>query len=267
MEVSIAEVSSLKPHEETIPEIEKSLMAQILNSKMFRHPIIVDKETNVILDGMHRHKIALQLRLRYIPVIYVKYQDPSIRILRWWRASKVEDKKIVLNLISNFMLKEIKASEFDKIKNSASLIILYNNKVFVDDKEKDSLESYKNVKEIENNLITVKKSVKYIREDALSLGSINYSNIILFTGKIISKDEVKNHALIGKLFPHKSTCHVFPARVYNVNLDLEMLKSEENLTIIDNIITEKLSHRPVKYIPRPCIYDNEMKDEACYEYQ
>jgi len=266
MEISLAEISSLKPHEETIPEVEMNLMNQILRSGIFRHPIIVDKNTNVILDGMHRHSVALRIGLKFIPVIYVKYQDPSIKILRWWRSSNIKDESFVLNLISNFELKEVSMLEFEKMKYSASLIVLYNNKAFIDSEVRDSMESYKNVKMIEDTLIKNKKPVSYIREDALQLTSVS-SFTFLFTGKIISKEEVKNNAITGKLFPHKSTCHIFPARVYSVNLDLGLLRSDMDLSTIDSIVTEKLLHRPVKYIPRPCIYDNEIKDEACYEYQ
>lgn len=266
MEISVAEVSSLKPHEETIPEAEINLMNQILHSRMFRHPIIVDRNTNVILDGMHRHKVALRLGLKFIPVIYVRYQDPSIKILRWWRSSNIKDESFVLNLISNFELKEVNMLEFEKMKYSASLIVLYNNKAFINSGKQDSMESYKSVKMIEDALIKNGKLISYIREDALQLTSVS-SSTFLFAGKIISKEEVKNNAIIGKLFPHKSTCHIFPARVYSINLDLELLRSNMDLSTIDNIVTEKLSRRSVKYIPRPCVYDNEIKDEACYEYQ
>jgi hypothetical protein len=266
MEVSIAEVSSLKPHEETIPEVEANLMNQILHSGMFKHPILVDKDTNVILDGMHRHKVALRLGLKFIPVIYVKYQDPLIKILRWWRASNIEDEDTAFNLISSFGLKEVDMQEFEKIRHFASLIVLYNNRAFIDSEKRDSMESYKNVKILEDILMKNRKMVKYIREDTLQLVSISPSTF-LFAGKIVSKEEVKSNAIIGKLFPHKSTCHIFPARVYSVNLNLELLRSNMNISIVDNIVTEKLLHKSVKYIPRPCIYDNEIKDEACYEYQ
>lgn len=267
MEISIAPVAILKPHEETILEMEINLMNQIIQNKMFKHPIIVDRQTNIILDGMHRHKVASKLGLRFIPVIYVKYDDPSIKILRWWRASKIENKEIIARLASKFELEKVNKDTFEKIKNDVGLIMLYNNEIFVSNKETNSLESYKNVKLIEHELMQMKISIQYIREDSLILVSSIKPNTLLFTGKNISKNDVKEHALKNQLFPHKSTCHVFPARVYSVNVDLELLKSNEDLSSLETLFVKQLSNRSVKYIPKPCIYENEIKDEACYEYQ
>ncbi|MEM3832892.1 MAG: hypothetical protein QW128_04745 [Thermoprotei archaeon] len=268
MEVSIAPISALKPHEETIPEMVTNLMNQVSQNKMFRHPIIVDKQTNIILDGMHRHKVAFILGLKFIPVIYVSYDDPSIKILRWWRSSEIKDREIVVRLASKFRLEKISKNIFEKVKNSVKLVMLYSDEIFINNKEIDSLQSYKIVRLIENELVQMKKTIQYIREDSLLLGSsIIKPNMLFFTGKNISKQDVKENALKNQLFPHKSTCHVFPARVYNVNIDLELLKNNKDFSSLEALVTKQLSNRLVKYIPRPCIYENEVKDEACYEYQ
>ncbi|MGC8948605.1 MAG: ParB N-terminal domain-containing protein [Thermoprotei archaeon] len=268
MEISIAPTSTLKPHEETIPEMETNLMNQIIQNKMFKHPIIVDKQTNIILDGMHRHKVALRLKLKFIPVIYVSYDNPSIKILRWWRAAEIKNKEIIIQLTSKFGFEKVDKNMLEKVRNSAKLVMLYDDEIFINNKEIDSLQSYKIVKLIEDELIQMKKTIQYIREDSLLLGSLVIKpNTLYFTGKNISKHEVKENALKNQLFPHKSTCHVFPARVYNINIDLELLKSNKDFSTLETLVTEQLSHRLVKYIPKPCIYENEIKDEACYEYQ
>ena len=79
MNVKLIDISQLKGHEQTrekrLMELKQSILDQGLN-----HPITVDKDTNVIIDGHHRTEIFKRLSITHIPVFYVDYFDTSIII-------------------------------------------------------------------------------------------------------------------------------------------------------------------------------------------
>jgi L-serine kinase (ADP) len=66
---------SLKPHEHVSWLRVCTLAVQFLRTGIFDHPILIDAESRTILDGHHRHKVALILNLRRVPCHEVAYLD------------------------------------------------------------------------------------------------------------------------------------------------------------------------------------------------
>jgi ParB-like chromosome segregation protein Spo0J len=69
----------------------KKLLDMTLRWNGFTKPLIVDIATGAILDGHHRHAVAMRLELARIPVIVVDYfADESID-LDLWPASELDE--------------------------------------------------------------------------------------------------------------------------------------------------------------------------------
>lgn len=82
-EIAIAPVEGLKPHETVVAAAVEDLVDAIQRDGVVRDPIIVDRWTNVGLDGMHRGSAARRLGLIGIPTRYVDYTDPGIQVGSW----------------------------------------------------------------------------------------------------------------------------------------------------------------------------------------
>lgn len=67
-------ITQLQHVEQTNPALVAVLTQKIKNDGYFTDPIIVDRYTNIILNGHHRTEACRSLKLRYIPVVYVDYQ-------------------------------------------------------------------------------------------------------------------------------------------------------------------------------------------------
>ena len=81
MSFEIVEIDALLPHEEVDFENYEVVSAGIAENNIIERAIIVDKKSNVILDGHHRYSVLLDLGCKYIPVVYVKYiQDDSFEL-------------------------------------------------------------------------------------------------------------------------------------------------------------------------------------------
>jgi hypothetical protein len=73
----------LKPHEKGSPLYLKMLRQEIVRDGFLRHPIIADRNTFVILDGMHRWLALKSLGYSLIPTILVDvFQNIEIRVGR-----------------------------------------------------------------------------------------------------------------------------------------------------------------------------------------
>ena len=86
LHLKIVDINSLFLHEETIPEMLENLAAEIRMDETLRHPVIVDKESFVVLDGMHRVAALKLLSCRRIPACLVNYKSPSISVGAWYRT-------------------------------------------------------------------------------------------------------------------------------------------------------------------------------------
>lgn len=72
-DVAIVPITWLKPHEEVHPRKLRDLLHMSEKWQAIRSPILVDKNTGVILDGHHRHAAAQRLELDFVPVIAIDY--------------------------------------------------------------------------------------------------------------------------------------------------------------------------------------------------
>lgn len=89
----LIEISKLREHEKTNDRHMKKLMKEIIRDNLIKEPIIVEKETLVILDGHHRTKIARALGLTKIPAYLINYN--RVR-LRFRRKDYKADKKTII---------------------------------------------------------------------------------------------------------------------------------------------------------------------------
>ena len=57
----LVELSKLKEHEEVDPYHYKEVKEEVISDGFIRDPVIVDKSSNVILDGHHRFNVLKSL--------------------------------------------------------------------------------------------------------------------------------------------------------------------------------------------------------------
>ncbi len=89
--IQLINIDSLKPHEEFDPLYFEELKSKILDHDIWEWPIIVAKDSNIILDGHHRYNIAKSLGFKKIPVAVLDYFDENIRVVS--RRDEIEISK------------------------------------------------------------------------------------------------------------------------------------------------------------------------------
>lgn len=83
-DVSLVPLDWLKPHEEIKVKNRDKLLDMTKRWGGFTKPMLVDSETGAILDGHHRHSVAVSLNLKRVPVILIDYlSDKEIEVDVW----------------------------------------------------------------------------------------------------------------------------------------------------------------------------------------
>ncbi|MCX8177763.1 MAG: pyridoxal-phosphate dependent enzyme [Candidatus Bathyarchaeota archaeon] len=93
--VHLVDLDKLLPHEDISQEILKKILDEILADGVFRQAIVVDRNTNVILDGEHRHAALKLLGCKVIPVIYVDYNSPDVVVQSWDEGGSLTKKDVI----------------------------------------------------------------------------------------------------------------------------------------------------------------------------
>lgn len=88
----IVESARLRPHEEVEEPRVALVIAALRKLSEVRDPVIADAVTGVILDGHHRWHALRRMGYLRVPVAFVDYHDPRIRVASW-RASETPPTK------------------------------------------------------------------------------------------------------------------------------------------------------------------------------
>ena len=77
-------IEILRPHEQTISKKVDELEKMTNRWKAYVLPLVVDKNTGVILDGHHRHQVSIRLNLQCLPCVLVDYfGDETVELDVW----------------------------------------------------------------------------------------------------------------------------------------------------------------------------------------
>lgn len=75
MQYKLLDISLLKPHERFVPKNVGTLISKFKKDSSIVTPLLIEKETYVILDGHHRYFALKQLGCTKVPVFLVKYRN------------------------------------------------------------------------------------------------------------------------------------------------------------------------------------------------
>jgi len=91
----LVDIDKLKEHEETDSEHLKELMKEIKSDGILKKPIAVDRNRNIVLDGTHRLRALKRMNIKLIPVIFVNYQSPRVKVISWRKGEKITKNAVI----------------------------------------------------------------------------------------------------------------------------------------------------------------------------
>jgi hypothetical protein len=266
LEIKLEEVEKLHIHEEVIPDILHKLTEEIRADGYFKHPLIVDSKTLVILDGMHRFAAAKKLGCRFIPVCLVDYDNPHILVGCWCRVvNHWSDFEKLVGLVREigYTVEECQRETARKLvsERKAAISIVSRSKCFAVYGPQEIKEIYDAIKQIELRLKSAGYSIGYDTDtdamDKISSGK----TLSMFMVPNVSKKDVVTVALRGEVFAHKTTRHVIPVRPLFVNVPLEWLCGGLSLKKANEALVSYLSKKEVIRLPPGQVLDRRYEEE------
>lgn len=216
-QLGLVRTDELLIHEEVLRENINLIEESIQRTKIQYDPIIVDEKTSVVLDGMHRTEVARLLKLKFVLAMKVNYSDSRIQLGTWTRViqGKLE---FALNLA------EVEFGPPRQGESSSLLTVsgMQGSKTF-NLQGRDTLEKYlqlnRFIEKLQSNSVGKFRETKYEAHPSLD------DEHVALIPPVITKAEVIETAKARRVFPPKSTRHVFPVRVFFASLPRRLLET------------------------------------------
>jgi len=273
LDVAILDIDSLHFHEETIPELLKQLTQSIKADGYVKHPIIVDKESLVVLDGVHRVAALKKLGIKRIPATLVDYKNPRIKLCGWYRTiTGASTPEHILTQVERTGSTTKKIGEFDEsnigVSPTVAAIKFKNKTFFVSSPFQNLMEAYSIIERLEIRMRTIGLRVKYETErDALENLKEGRVDAVLCTPRLSKKDIVEA-AISGQVFASKATRHIIPARLMSLNVPLNLLRDEKRpLSEANEELNRMLQERHLKRVPPGSMLDGRRYEEELYVFE
>lgn len=255
-DVTILPVNSLKLHEAVIDDHVDELLAAIQREDVIRDPVIVDRETNVVLDGMHRVTAIRRLGLSGIPVCRVDYRTPEIEVGGWiwvFETSKIEYLK------PTFHSRELRFNPVESTRREwPSLPLLLGSDTAV---ELD-LEDGTPKQVLDRTMAAVDDlSAAGIQSQLQPNSTLGRSGTeVTLVLPAPDKSAVIAAAESGDRFPPNTTRHIIPARPMALNVSLELLASDAENGV--QRLNRQLRKRSIDRLPPGSEYAGRTYEEA-----
>jgi hypothetical protein len=222
---SLVDINKVKPHEDVIPESVKQISKEIDSDGVQLDPIIIDRNSMIILDGMHRLAALKYLGAKRILTFSVDYTDSLITVGRWIRCVRTVNESLLNRLRETLALEKISNVEkaikkIDSFKKPLALISP-NDSYISNLPFKGILDAYDPVRFFDQILSEFKLKPESLPESEV-IKKLGYYQAVLYTPPITKEDIIKS-SLFQKLFPFKSTMHFFPDRPIGVSFPLDFL--------------------------------------------
>ena len=271
LEIALVELHKLVIHEEILPRFLDQLVNNIRSRQLLMHPIIVDRQHFVVLDGMHRIAAIQKLGCRFIPVCLIDYQNPHVAIGSWFRVidTTLSNRDVRVLLSEHYHLKEQNLNEAQNLvenrKALAALILAskcYTLHCIQAGSHRESIQDiYHEIRNIERALQRSQFSITYETDtDAYTHLATTDSMPILQT-PTVRKSEVVNAALQNELFNHKTTRHMIPLRPMFLNIPLDWLYSAASPKAINQKLVRYLSMKSYRRYPPGQVFDRRYDEE------
>lgn len=267
LEITLEEIGKLYIHEETIPNVLNKLSEKIKADGHFLHPIVVDRKTRVVLDGMHRVAAMQKIGCRFVPICLVDYDNQSIVVGSWYRP--IDGLSDIADIFS--ILKELNltveegsletAYELVEKREAATAIVSQSKCFIIFGSEKNRKETCDIIRQIELELRSKGYAISYETEKRAKEMIYSYKAPAALITPIFSKKEIVEKALAGGVFPQKMTQHIIPARPMFINVPLELLYGKLSLSQANECLTKLLFSKKLKRLPPGQVMEREYEEE------
>jgi len=237
--VALVSIDKLKAHEGVKEDYLAELTERIKNDGELFKPILVSKDSLVVLDGHHRFLGCKSLGCKRITAVVVDYFRPNLIVSVW--IPLIKEKKEV-----DILFKVLKKSGFkvETVSSEEKLQSLVNSRdaalgmIVRDSPLKFFVAKSKTTGEDKKTFSEAMKSIINSIRSRQKLGTLQYiadpeegkqmildeDAYLMIKVPLIEKEDVIKHSTMEEKYPPKTTRHLLPEAVGEYHVFLERLK-------------------------------------------
>ena len=249
--LGIKPVSVLLAHEETIPAHVDGLAAEMRKDGAQKDPIIVDREANTVLDGMHRLAAFESMRIRSAVCCAVDYSSKAVTLGRWARVYATGAAgatellgRVTLTRRATFeeAFRALEGREY-------GLAAFTSGGAFLPAGRMDLTSAIEAIERVDGDHESMGWRRSFVPEDEIDVPLQSDENLVLLARRL-GKDDVVAAARSRKLFPCKTSMHRVDPRPVAVNFPLQELDGGAA-----DALREALSGREERVLPAGTYYE------------
>lgn len=249
--LGIRSTESLLPHEQTIPSRVDELAAEIQLDGVQRDPIIIDRDSGTVLDGMHRLAAFGRLGISRAACCSVDYGSRSVTLSRWARVFTLpQSESYAAALEAESITRRVSlADALEALDHQeVGLAVLTSDSAYLSTQTTDLMATFELVLGLDS--ISEKRGWRrgFVPEDDLDIPLQEKRNIVVLVLKL-SKEDVVSAAKNRKLFPCKTSMHRIDPRPVSLNFPLAELD-----VATTEVLRERLRGKRERLLPADSVY-------------
>ncbi|MFQ6053043.1 MAG: ParB N-terminal domain-containing protein [Candidatus Bathyarchaeia archaeon] len=269
LDIALVEIDRLHLHEETLPEMLEALVRRIDGDGVLKAPVIVDRDTFVVLDGMHRVKALRSLDCRFICACLVDYMDPGIKVETWCRVvPRPFDLQKAVEIADELSIELAPRHVGDALDRGHVGLMMFRESTYeLVTPDPSLLSAFDSVRRFELQLRARGFEVGYDTcrdaREKLSRGAVD----AILRPPTLGKEQVVDVARRGRVFTFKATRHIVPARPVGVDVPLKLLR-EPSLTVeeVNERLSNLLAMKRLARLPAGSLWSGRRYDEDLYVF-
>ncbi|MDA4120688.1 MAG: ParB N-terminal domain-containing protein [Thaumarchaeota archaeon] len=231
--LGIRSTESLLPHEQTIQSHVESLANEMQRDGVQKDPIIVDRISGTVLDGMHRLAAFSRLGISKAACCSVDYGSRSVTLSRWARVYTMPRGESYASALESASITR-RVSLADGLealgRKEVGLAVLTSDAAFLPTRPTDLMATFDLVLGLDSFSEKQGWRRDFVPEDDLDISLQDKRNIVVLVQKL-TKEDVVSAAKNRKLFPCKTSMHRIDPRPVAVNFPL----AELNVSTTDTL--------------------------------
>lgn len=225
-ELTVRKLTSLRPHEETIPAHVEQMARQLEDDRVQKDPILIDGKSGTVLDGMHRLAAFARLGLERAVCCSLDYSSDNVTVRRWARVyqagkrSELEEVFEAEGFIRRIGLEEaLEALQ----KRSVGIVVALGGESRAQTGPSTLEESFKLVERIDRVSSARGWGRSFVPEDEIGEELPKPDRAVMLVQRL-RKEDVISAAVERRLFPCKTSMHLVDPRPVAVRYPLSELK-------------------------------------------
>lgn len=245
--LEVLPADDLRLHEHVLRDHVDRLAAAVERDGMLKNPVVVDGESEVVLDGMHRVTALRQLGLDAIPACVVPYSDPAIEVGSWVKrydpSALAPVRRRCADADGHLSLRRLADGDGSAPTLTRPHLLAGGDRYVLDQPEGSMRACCARLNRLFEDLRGDGFEPELLPDVDLD-PAVPPAGLAVVTGAP-SKSAVVDAATTGALFPPNTSRHVIPTRPVGVDVPLDAL--EGTVEAANRRLTDLLEGREVEH--------------------